>query len=777
MRLAALISAIAGLLGALVAIVAFLGSLNETWELIRRPFLWISAARTRRLLERGLNNPDFDDAAIDRATRYYILPSCTVMDEAGEADWGTTGRAQREPLFDVMDQFLSDESPHHHLLLLAESGLGKTSFLLNYFARNLSRVWKRHRIALVYLGRRDALEQLGRVSDPRRTVLLLDSLDEDPEARFDCRKRIAEIMEAAQRFRRVVVTCRTQFFTSEEEIPRDSGVIDVGPRPAGQAARFDFRRVFLAPFDLEDVQRYLRRRYTFWERKKRQRALAVAGRMEDLAIRPMLLAHLPELVDAGREFQTASDLFDEMVNAWIAREAPCVKPDALREFSERMAVDVHVNLQTRGSDRVPGAELEPIARKWHVDLDRWALTSRSLLNRDSLGKYKFAHRSISEYLFVKRALRGDLACNGQPLTHQMSQFVADSISPDGSFGRDLQSRLAQAKCDIFTGSDPDAVLGWLFSGNRPVDLENEQAVRGLLATEWICSADSSGLLAHVHFFTPAVSEAREGAPAKDGVLANDAVVYWGLRLDDAENCVLFIGDCASPDPRRVGILVARREIRMEPPPAREHDWFQSQLGAFHDSELSGDDMIKVERHVRDCSDCQGVLKELAYLREVLREGAPSRTAPAAIWDKKQIKRIVKMAFAERETVAKGAGYSRWAPGTAGFVLTWLASRIVRTAIPPTGVLDGVPEEVAEDDTAGVEPSDADSPWTPQAEDMPLTPLDAEPPGRSLKDQRIENRTPKKHWRAIRVASENIRFPTPTRVKYTDGAPSGEPPDE
>ena len=321
MRLAALLSAIAGLLGALVALVAFLGSLNETWELIRRPFLWMSATRTRRLLERGLNNPDFDDAAIDRATRYYILPSCTVRDEAGEGDWGAADRVQREPLFDVMDRFLSDESSHHHLLVLAESGLGKTSFLLNYFARNLRRVRKRHRIALVYLGRRDALEQLSRVSDPRRTVLFLDSLDEDPAARFDGRKRIAEIMEAAQRFQRVVVTCRTQFFTSEEEIPRDSGVIDVGPRPAGQAARFEFRRVYLAPFDLEDVQKYLRRRYTFWQRKNRQKALDVARRMEDLAMRPMLLAHLPELVDAGRDFRTASDLFDEMVNAWIARGA------------------------------------------------------------------------------------------------------------------------------------------------------------------------------------------------------------------------------------------------------------------------------------------------------------------------------------------------------------------------------------------------------------------------------------------------------------------------
>ena len=210
-----------------------------------------------------------------------------------------------------------------------------------------------------------------------------------------------------------------------------------------------------------------------------------------------------------------------------------------------MAVDIHLNLETRGSDRVPGAELEPIARTWHVDLDRWTLTSRSLLNRDSVGNYKFAHRSIYEYLFVKRALRGDPACNGQPLTDQMSQFVADFVSSDGSSYADLRALLAQAKCGIFTTSDPAAVLAWVLPGNRAVDLDNDQAVRGLLATRWICSVDSSGLLAHVHFFTPAMSDAREGAPSKDGAQAT--------TLSSTGDCVwtrLRTASCSSEIARR-----------------------------------------------------------------------------------------------------------------------------------------------------------------------------------------------------------------------------------
>ncbi len=69
---------------------------------------------------------------------------------------------------------------------------------------------------------------------------------------------------------------------------------------------------------------------------------------------------------------------------------------------------------------------------------------------------------------------------------------------------------------------------------------------------------------------------------------------------------------------RVGIFVAKREIRMEQPAA--HDPFQSQLGAFHDDELSNDARIKLERHLRDCPDCEDTLKEIAYRRGSARIG-------------------------------------------------------------------------------------------------------------------------------------------------------------
>jgi len=56
------------------------------------------------------------------------------------------------------------------------------------------------------------------------------------------------------------------------------------------------------------------------------------------------------------------------------------------------------------------------------------MRGRSLLNRDAEGNYKFAHRSIMEYLFVRRLVSGDEGCREEILTDQMKQFLVEILS-------------------------------------------------------------------------------------------------------------------------------------------------------------------------------------------------------------------------------------------------------------------------------------------------------------------------------------------------------------
>ena len=67
-------------------------------------------------------------------------------------------------------------------------------------------------------------------------------------------------MEACEDYRKVIVTCRTQFFPKDEEIPRETGIVRVGPRKAGESASYEFWKLYLAgnPLNEESTSTHLK---------------------------------------------------------------------------------------------------------------------------------------------------------------------------------------------------------------------------------------------------------------------------------------------------------------------------------------------------------------------------------------------------------------------------------------------------------------------------------------------------------------------------------------
>ena len=391
-----------------------------------------SQIRDRRLLSDKFGRGPFDKATIERSTRYYIRPKCANVDPAQEEETRHAASIVTGDLFERVDKFLEqDDSTRRHLLILADSGTGKTSFVLNYYAYNARKPkQKRHRIALIPLGAKDADNMVANIPEHERedTVIFLDALDEDSRAISNHHERIRQLMSTCSRFRRVVITCRTQFFPKDEEIPVETGLVRIGPRRAGEKATYEFWKLYLSPFIDEDVQRYLKLRYPFWAREARQKALDVARKIPLLSVRPMLLTYIPDVVASGIEIKHTYQLYEVMVDAWLERESSWVYKDALREFSERLAVDLYLNRETRGTERVPPDVLTGLSESWGIDLEKWQITGRSLLNRDAEGNYKFAHRSIMEYMFVLRLIRGDTSCNGVLLTDLMKEFLIELLS-------------------------------------------------------------------------------------------------------------------------------------------------------------------------------------------------------------------------------------------------------------------------------------------------------------------------------------------------------------
>lgn len=420
---------IVGTAVAILALVVAIGTLFATAYPI-----WLQHRRETILRERFARGP-YDLATIQRSTRYYIAPKCSNLDPSQEVEMRHALTATREDLFTAVDRFLNDDQPCRHLLILADSGTGKTSFILNYYVRNARRPKRRrHLFALAPLGVPDSLALIAAIQDKENTTLFLDALDEDVAAREDHRHRVSALMESCRAFRRVIITCRTQFFPRDEEIPVETGILRLGPLKAGDKSIYEFRKLYLSPFTDAEVEIYLRLRYPFWRVLTRRKARRIAEKIPNLTARPMLLAHIPDLVNSETEVATAVELYEVMITAWFERETAWVDKRALREFSERLAVELYTKREVREMERIPRKELEGLAQSWGLELFPWQIAGRSLLNRDAQGNYKFAHRSVMEYLFVLRLVKGDPYCQGVLLTDQMKTFLLEILlGPRASF--------------------------------------------------------------------------------------------------------------------------------------------------------------------------------------------------------------------------------------------------------------------------------------------------------------------------------------------------------
>ncbi len=182
----------------IVAIVSLSASIARLWINWRRH-------RTQRILYKDPTLAFYTSEDIEDTTRYYVPPHCSIVDPIQEDELRDIV-VERESLFGVVDKFLALDSPHRHLLLLADSGMGKSSFVLNYYSRNQCRSkHKRHHLVVVPLNDPLADDRIAQIADQHDVVLFLDAFDEDVQAIADHRERLAELMEICRPFKRVLI--------------------------------------------------------------------------------------------------------------------------------------------------------------------------------------------------------------------------------------------------------------------------------------------------------------------------------------------------------------------------------------------------------------------------------------------------------------------------------------------------------------------------------------------------------------------------------------------
>jgi hypothetical protein len=389
------------LLVKILQISGFLTILYAIFHYAWKGIKWLYQYITRESLYKKLK-PYFTKHEILRAIENYIPTKCQNVDPAMAAEPGRTAAfATREKLIPFfINKVFKEKKDEKFYLILADSGMGKTTFMINLFLRYMRKWFKKYNPVLLPLGHPKTDEKIAAIENKTETILLLDAFDEDIRAAKDYKSRMETVISMVSDFQTVIITSRSQFFPSDRDIPQETGLYKFG----GQKGIHCFYRLYVSPFNAKDINRYLRRKYSIFRLGKQRKARSIVKKSPDLMVRPMLLSNIEDLLERKEPYEHTYEIYEEMVKRWIQRERVTSKKE-LRRFSEVLARDMYEHQRKRGGFFIEHEKVGEFAKRHHIHLEEFEMRSRSLLNRNAEGKYKFAHKSILEYMLSLELLR------------------------------------------------------------------------------------------------------------------------------------------------------------------------------------------------------------------------------------------------------------------------------------------------------------------------------------------------------------------------------------
>ena len=113
----------------------------------------------------------------------------------------------------------------------------------------------------------------------------------------------------------------------------------------------------------------------------------------------MLLSYIDDLIISKREYNHLFQIYEQLIENWIKREA--ISSETLHSFTKQTAIKMYCN----NSIYISSKAMEELCEKYNINLKNIEARSKSLLNRNGIGQYKFAHKSIYEYVLAKEALQ------------------------------------------------------------------------------------------------------------------------------------------------------------------------------------------------------------------------------------------------------------------------------------------------------------------------------------------------------------------------------------
>lgn len=369
--------------------------------------------------------PQVDYKMEQLARQYYIPTQYQNASPTRQEEPGFTHKyVARNKLIPFFINMAFDERQQadRFYLVLGDSGMGKTTFMINlYFSYHSFWSRRKYKLKLFRFANTDTLDLVKAISidEARNTILLLDALDEDhnilstDEKVSDAdafRNRVDEIITAVRNFREVIITCRTQYFPGQEDDPYELKIL----RP-DEKGYYTLNKIYISPFTEGEVKKYLGKKFgvlPFINRKKKKLATEIISRSKNLIVRPMLLSYIDYLLEDGKVYDSTYELYRVLIEKWLIRESEKRKLigerqgfiDKLREVSKKIAVRTYQNWKINGKLYLSREESVEIAQQSGIELKPAEVTGQSLLTTDGMGNWRFAHRSILEFFLAQMAL-------------------------------------------------------------------------------------------------------------------------------------------------------------------------------------------------------------------------------------------------------------------------------------------------------------------------------------------------------------------------------------
>lgn len=357
---------------------------------------------------------DFKEYLGKESQRQYIETQflSTPPHEFDEPNKATTATT-REPMDKFCDRIFKENNPNERVyMVLAGSGMGKTTFMVNVFCRyvkqNMTRKGMNLDIRLLRLDDEKVLDDIKKISEdgsikPEKTILLLDALDENRYASgnfVDFKQKLEDAMEP---FGLVMITCRDQFFDNEKSIPTSTSWVSV----TKDKNLISYNKIYISPFSDEDIKKYLALKYK--NKKKRKQASQIAEKCKDLMARPLLLSYMDDLLDGNFEFKSIYEIYRVLIDKWLQREVNKIQSEEARaeqkkmlyHFSVGIAKTIYENWKDTKSMLLSPGQMEDFITRFNYSKVPYELKRRSLINRNVSGYYKFAHKSFLEFFLAQ----------------------------------------------------------------------------------------------------------------------------------------------------------------------------------------------------------------------------------------------------------------------------------------------------------------------------------------------------------------------------------------